>query len=108
MSNSVESWPHLAVAWLVQSAAAAVLAVSVVVLQLWIFPETVQATVLLALILGSAVMLLLSAPLFFDWLRNRFQRPWVVLVLTAAATIAGGCAMVVLFVLGFGLLVTGF
>ncbi|MCQ1950037.1 MULTISPECIES: hypothetical protein [Arthrobacter] len=108
MSKNVESWPHLGVAWLVQSAAAAVLAVTVVVLQLWVFPETVQAIVLLALILASAVMLLLSAPLVFEWIRNRFQRSWVVLVLTAAAAIVGGCWMVVLFVLGFGLLVTGF
>ncbi|MCQ2000955.1 hypothetical protein [Arthrobacter zhaoxinii] len=108
MSKNVEAWPHLGVAWIVQSAAAAVLAVTVVVLQLWIFPETVQATVLLGLILGSAVMLLLSAPLVFEWLRQRFQRPWVSLVLTAASAIAGGCWLVVLFVLGFGLLVTGF
>ena len=108
MSKNVESWPHLGVAWLVQSAAAATLAVSVVVLQLWVFPETVQAVLLLALILASAVMLLVSAPLVFDWIRSRFQRSWAVLVLTAAAAIVGGCAMVVLFVLGFGLLVTGF
>ena len=108
MSKNVESWPHLGVAWLVQSAAAATLAVAVVVLELWIFPETVQAVVLLALILASAVMLLVSAPPVFDWIRSRFQRSWVVLVLTAAAAVAGGCAMVVLFVLGFGLLVTGF
>ncbi|KAD3632997.1 hypothetical protein GD627_09120 [Arthrobacter yangruifuii] len=107
MSNNGETWPHLGVAWLVQSVAAAVLAVTVVVLQFWIFPETVQAIVLLALLLGSAVMLMLSAPLVFTWLRNRF-RPGTGLILTAAAAILGGCAMVVLFVLGFGLLVTGF
>lgn len=108
MTTNEEAWPHLGAAWLVQAAAAMALAVTVVVLQLWILPEPVLVTVLLALILGALIMLLLAVPLLFDWIRRRFRRTWAVVALMAAAAVVCGWLLVVTFVLGFGLLVVGF
>ncbi|MCC3271645.1 hypothetical protein MUK71_07975 [Arthrobacter zhangbolii] len=108
MSENDQSWPLLGLAWVVQAAAAITLAVAVVILQLWILPEPVLLTLLLALILGSVVMLLLAAPLIFTWLRSRVRRTWVMVLAMAAVAVVFGWWLVVACVLGFGLLVIGF
>lgn len=108
MSNNAQTWPLLGLAWLVQAAAAITLAVAVVILQLWVLPEPVLVTVLLALILGSVLMLALAAPLIIGWLRTRVQRTWLMVLAMAAMAVVFGWWLVVACVLGFGLLVIGF
>ncbi|MCC3274592.1 MULTISPECIES: hypothetical protein [unclassified Arthrobacter] len=108
MSTKEEAWPHLGAAWLVQAAAALALAVAVVLLQLWVLPEPVLVTVLLAVILGALVMLLLAVPELFGWIRRRFERTWLVVSLMGVVAVVCGWLLVITFVLGFGLLVIGF
>lgn len=108
MGTQNEAWPHQGAAWLVQAAAALALAVAVVLLKLWVLPEPVLVTVLLALILGALIMLLLAVPELFGWIRRRFARTWAVVAMMGVAAVACGWLLVITFVLGFGLLVIGF